>query len=76
MSKQQEFLDKLVGKTIKSVTANRFDTADSCAFAEFEMEFTDGTSYSMQFRSMPALQGMYFPDDDNSESFEFELVEP
>ena len=62
-----KLLSKLKGKTIKRVTANMAETADSCAYATVEFEFTDKTSFSFQLRCMPDIQGMYFPDDNSSE---------
>lgn len=69
-------LKRLKGKVIKSADITRHETADSCAFATFELRFADGSMFSFQLRSMPAIDGVFFPDEDGDDGEDVVLVKP
>lgn len=76
MSNKAAILKTLAGKTIKSVTVERTETADSCVFASFELHFTDKSMFSFQLRAMPAVEGVFFPSEEDDDSEGAVLVKP
>jgi hypothetical protein len=69
-------LKRLKGKVIKSADITKRETSDGCAFATFELRFMDGSMFEFQLRSMPAIDGVFFPDEDGDDGEAVLLVKP